>query len=308
VTESTLRIERLGADAARALSAMTFPAYRHLLSLEPAPRQLDMGSRTPIVPIAVGAFAGPVALGLARAELRPGEPPRAEVLSLFVAPDARGKGLGTALLAALTEELAREGAADVEAVYMTGQPAQPAIERVLARCGFPEPTRRMLTVRMRLDDVKKADWYGRYRLGPEYEIFAWKDLRPEERSRLRETQEATGWIKPDLVPWNWDEDGWEPVSSVGVRKDGEVVGWVLNHAISDRVVRFTCSFIRRDLGRRGRIVPAYTESARRAAEKFQELTFTVPTQHEGMSGFLTRWCAPFSTFSGETRGTKKSFS
>ncbi len=300
-----MRIERLGPEAAPSLSGMTFPAYRHLLSLERAPRQLDMGPQNPITPVAVGAFEGREPLGLALAEEKGGEPRTAEILSLFVAPAARGRGVGTALLTRISEELAKDGAASVDAVYMTGQGSEAAVERILAKCGWPPPTRRMLTVRMRLEDVKRADWYGRYALGPEYEIFPWTELTKEERERLVASQKATGWIKPDLEPWKFDETGFEPVSSIGVRKDGEVVGWVINHAITDRVVRFTCSFIRRDLGRRGKIVPAYTESARRAAESFSELTFTVPIQHEGMSGFLTRWCAPFATFSGETKGSKK---
>jgi len=303
-----LRLERLRPESAPALAAMTFPAYRHLMSLARAPRQLDMGSKREIMPVAVAAYAGGAALGLALAEERDDAPAAAEVLSLFVVPEARGRGIGTALLARLEEEAAKDGAARIEAVYMTGQASQAALERVLAKRGWEEPERRMLTVRMRLEDVKRADWYGRYRLGPEYEIFPWAELLPEERERLLVTQRETGWIKPDLEPWRFDAEGFEPVSSVGVRKDGEVVGWVINHAMSDRVVRFTCSFIRRDLGRRGKIVPAYTESARRAAERFSELTFTVPIQHEGMSGFLTRWCAPFATFSGETRGTRKALS
>src|SRR5206468_2416656 len=99
----------------------------------------------------------------------------AEVLSLFVAPASRGIGVGTALLSRLLDELAARGVAAVEAVYMTGQPSQPALERILAKCGFPPTQRRMLTVRMRLEDVQRTDWYGRYRLGPEYEMFPWAE-------------------------------------------------------------------------------------------------------------------------------------
>ena len=67
-----------GPEDARALSGMTFPAYRHLLSLERAPRQLDMGPQNPITPVAVGAFEGSEALGLALAEEKGGEQRTAE--------------------------------------------------------------------------------------------------------------------------------------------------------------------------------------------------------------------------------------
>ena len=41
---------------------------------------------------------------------------------------------------------------------------------------------------------------------------------------------------------------------------------MINHVVAPGTVRFTCSFLRKDLSRRGRIVPLYRESLRRLAE------------------------------------------
>jgi ribosomal protein S18 acetylase RimI-like enzyme len=303
---SAERIVPLDRDEAFAFGEMTFPAYRHLLSLEPAPRHRDMAATTRVTPVAVGVYRDGAPAGLALAELPDGTN-EAEVLSLFVAPEHRGEGLGPRLLLALETELRSRGIARVHGVFMTEQPGTPALERVLAKAAWDAPVPRMLTARFSLDAARRTDWYGRYPLTEGFEVFPWGELPPQERRALRASQEERKWIKPDLVPWNHDAYGFEPVSSLGVRHRGELVGWVINHALSPALVRFTCSFIRRDLGRRGKLVPVFSESIRRLSERttYEECTLTVPLIHAGMAGFLRRWCAPRCSFVAETRGVGK---
>lgn len=302
-----VRFEGLSAPVDPRFVEMTFPAYRHLLALEPARRHPQAPNTPLVLPVALGAraFGEPVALALA--EIREGQASNAEVLSLFVAPAFRGRGLGTALLDQMGVYLARMGAKKVMGVYMTGQPSQQAIERVLEKAGWSTPEIRQLTLRFTFEEVLRTGWYGKYPLEDGYTVFPWKDLTEAGREALRESQKATGWIKPDLEPWKHDAEGYEPVSSLGIRLHGEIVGWMINHALDDRVVRFTCSFIRKDLGRRGKIVPVYTEAVRRLLEKtnFVEGTLTAPVRHRGMANFVLRRCAPLASFLGETRGTAK---
>jgi hypothetical protein len=164
----------------------------------------------------------------------------------------------------------------------------------------------MLSIRIQLDDLRRTNWYGRYRLDPDLEVFPWAEVSPAEREVLISSQQSEPWIPTNLEPWKHDQDGFEPVSSVGIRQNGSIVGWVINHAISPSVVRFTCSFIRKDLGRRGKLVPVYTESIGRLLDTdFESCTFTVPLQHRGMAAFTLRWIGPLASFKGETRGTQK---
>ena len=84
------------------------------------------------------------------------------------------------------------------------------------------------------------------------------------------------------------------MSSVGLRYRGEVVGWVINHQIDPRTVRFTCSFMRKDLSRRARIVPLYSEALRRLSEAGCEFcTFITPTVYAGMVEFIRRHGSPY---------------
>lgn len=301
-SKDLLRFEPLVPSAGPAFAAMTFPAYRHLLSLEKAPRHVGL---LPITPFGIAAWVGSEPAGLALAEIRDNST-EGEALSLFVRQGLRGYGIGTRLLEALLAALAARGQTAVTAVYMTGEGTPDALERVLQKCGFSPPESRMLSLRVELEDLKKADWFGRFEMDPRFEIFAWKDITIAEKEALWRSQKETSWIKKTLEPWRHDEYGFEPISSVGVRLDGKIVGWLINHAMSDTLVRFTCSFIRRDLGRRGKIVPVFTESIRRLdGSSFRTASFTVPLEHQGMVTFALRRIAPWASYFGETRGTRR---
>jgi hypothetical protein len=135
-------------------------------------------------------------------------------------------------------------------------------------------------------------------------IFPWTELTEAERQTLQRTQAETQWIHPDLEPWRFDQ-GFDPQSSVGMRRDGEVVGWVINHQIAPDMVRFTVSFIRTDLARRGGIFPLYVASLERLRGTGVTCTFVTASQFESMVKFVLRRCAPFVHFVGETRGVSK---
>lgn len=302
-----VRFEGLAAPVDPRFAGMTFPAYRHFLDLEPVRRHPQVPNTPVVMPVALGGRVGGEPAALALAEIREGQTAKAEVLSLFVVPEHRGRGLGTALLETMGAYLSRMGIVEVMGVYMTGQPGQQAVERILEKAGWSKPEIRQLTLRFTLEEARRTGWYGKYPLEAGYTVFPWKYLTESEREALKASQRATGWIKPDLEPWKHDAEGFEPVSSLGIRLQGELVGWIINHALDARVVRFTCSFIRRDLGRRGKIVPVYSEAIRRLSEGtgFVECSLTAPVRHRGMSTFVLRRCAPFASFLGETRGTTK---
>jgi hypothetical protein len=257
-------------------------------------------------PVGVVALSRGALLGLALAEcpLAAGGTP--EVLSLFVHPDRRGQGVGTALLAGIEDELARRGFDRLQGVYMTGKPAVAALERVLWKRHWEPPQVRTLSVRFTPEEAATTPWYGRVRLGPEFAVFPWSELPVVERERLEGSNQQAPWIAAGLEPWRHDRQGFDLVSSLGLRHHGQVVGWVINHRIAPDVVRFTCSFMRPDLARRARILPLYTASIERLrGTECAWCTFVTPVDYPGMVEFVQRHCARFVSFVGETRGSSK---
>jgi len=298
---------RLQAPVDAAFQKMTFPVYRHLLSLEPAPRHPEQGDAADVLPLAVAAHAGDEAAGLVLAAVPTSTGSVPEVLSLFVVAAHRNQGVGTRLILEL-ENLMREGGVrTLEAVYMSGKENVPAIERILEKRGWPQPAVRTVTLRFTLDEALLTDWYGRLPLKPpHYEIFPWTEVTDAEREGLRRSNEASRWIAEGLEPWTHDKHGFDPISSVGLRYRGEIVGWVVNHRVSEDTVRFTCSFMRKDLGRRGRILPLYTAAIDRLREAgIGNCLFITPVEYPNMVAFVKRRCAPWAGFLGETRGSTR---
>jgi GNAT superfamily N-acetyltransferase len=303
----------LDATNGAASAAMTFPVYRHLMRLEAAPRHPEQGDDRPVQPVGCVASVGGVPVGLALGELpiaapsEPDESDRApEVLSLFVHPERRNRGIATALLERLEHRVRERGFSTLRAVYMGGRPGNAALERVLAKRGWSAPTVRTVTLRFTPKGARNTPWYGRIRLSDEYHIFLWSELRPEERAEIRRSQAEKQWIPPGLEPWMHDHHSFDPVSSLGLRYRGRVVGWVINHRVSPTTVRFTCSFMRKDLGRRARIMPLYTASLERLEESgCQECLFITPVEFPTMVSFVKDRCAPWEGVLSETYGVSK---
>jgi len=307
-TRGVLRIDPLLPTDRAAVTDMTFPAYRHLLTLRPALRLPSEPEQRLVQAVGLVARVGeqPVALALAECPVRP-EDGVPELLSVYVTARARRQGVATALVAAMEAELlGARGASSIEAVYTTGKPSIAAVERIFETRGWDAPTVRTVTVRFTMAEALATPWYGRMGLLPSgAQIFSWADLTAAERQALQESNARTPWIANSLQPWRHDQVGFDRISSVGLRYRGEVVGWVINHRIDATTVRFTCSYMRKDLSRRARIVPLYSEALRRLSETDCEVcTLVTPTTYPGMLEFLRRHCSPYASFTGETRGTR----
>lgn len=296
----------LAPPVATGFETMTFPAYRHLLALVPAPTLLHEPTARKVQPLAMGGFEDGTAVALALVGLPLEGDDGPELLSLFVAPPARRRRVGRTVLAALEDELTVRGFTSVSTVFTASAPGSAAFTRVLAARGWAAPQPRTLLMRFTVEQAQQFPWLNRYPLRDGCEIFPWRELTAAERQRLIASQRDRRWIAEDLVPWRWDEQGFEPVTSVGMRSPEGVVGWVINHAINDHTLRFTCSYIRKDFGRRGRILPLYSESINRMREtRFELCSFVSPLHHATMAAFVRRWMAPWAGTLQETLGSTK---
>jgi GNAT superfamily N-acetyltransferase len=302
-----LRLELLTADVAAPLGHMTFPAYRHLLNLEQTTRHPEYGDVRRVQPHAIAAWRDDALVGLALLETPVTEMGPAELLSLYVVEHARNQGVATELVQAAERGARSVNLPSIGAVYTSDRSGTAALERVFAKREWSSPVTRALTVRFTPAEAMETEWFARVRWrDADFEIFSWKDLADDERSAVRRSHESSPWIRKGLEFWRHDHYGFDPVSSLGLRYRGEVVGWVINHQVSPQHVRFTCSYMRDDLSRRGRILPLYTESIRRLVDAGCDLcTLVTPVHYGEMAEFLRRRCAHCVTYFGESRGTEK---
>lgn len=244
----------------------TFPKLRAKL------RALDSNNSL----IAIGSSEQEKPIGLALGKIFP-DSQLVEVLSIFVEPTHRSAGIGTTLLTRLESELQARGCKQAELVYMTGKTTTPALERLLSKCNWTTPEPQMLVCQGKAEAIMEASWMKRYsRLPASYSIFPWVEITQEERQAIQQQQEAQPWIPEDLIPFK-QEENLEPVNSLGLRYQGQVVGWVINNRISPDTILYSCSFVRKDLQKMGRIISLYAEAGKRQLKaKIPNCIWTVP--------------------------------
>lgn len=214
--------------------------------------------------------------------------------SLFVAPAWRQRQGGALLMQAILEECAVRGIAELDGSYIDGLASTPALQALLQSSRWSPPRPNMLVIHATLQSIAEAPWLRTYKLPPGMAIEPWVGLSSEVREALRQSDAQEGWIAKDLYPFN-HEAQCEPVTSLALLHHGQVIGWVINHAVG-KTLRYTCSYMHPRHQRLGRIVFLYNEAvARMPLAGFEQGMWTVPFRHPAMVAFARRWMAPFST-------------
>jgi GNAT superfamily N-acetyltransferase len=251
---------------AEAYAPLAFPAYRAWL-----PHASPAG---PIRAFGVGMEGRPVGLilGTDGPPSIPNHPrPPAQIVSLFVAPDQRGGGLGAALLAQMEAALEQAGQSAVHLEYTHGLPTTPALEKILARRQWSSP--RCWSRLYRIGgNIATARWLT-YPLPAGFSAFAWVDLPAEERAALQQLPRAKWWWPAELSPFS-DTALLAPEISLGLRFEDALVGWLIAHRLSPEVVRYTSLFVREQA--RGRL----PGMALLAAGIRRHMAHCAPTYHE----------------------------
>jgi GNAT superfamily N-acetyltransferase len=228
-------------------------------------------------------------VGMCVAE-RDGESHSGTVLSLFVSAEFRGEGIGGSLLKASVQALRNGGCAKAEIVFTDEKPdAAARMRAMLSRAGWDAPVKRMLVFRW---DLKGYDaelpWMKSFTLRQGFDIGLWSDVTEAEKAQLRDSDQRDGWIAPDLRPWDFEEN-YEPLNSLSLRYEGELVGWMINDRVAPDVIRFTCSFVREDLQKAGCIIALYARALKLQMEAgILQVMWAVPFQHPRMIAFSKR--------------------
>ena len=314
--------QRLNRELAQRYRALTLPAYRHLLNLEPQPCAPTEGDRRLVYPVAIGAMRkrSPIGLALGTLPLKEADHPR--LVSLYVTPRERRSGVASALLRAL-EEAVRERSFDrLSTVYRSEMPWAASFEALLHKLDWSPPRPHEILTRFRLSEAMESNWFrkfqpqipGRYSWIPpgrhsenHLTFFPWKKVRARDLEMLYASQLEKRWIPDDQLPWQFERRDIEPASSLGIRLGTEIVGWVINHALDERSIRMTHLFIRRDLARQDLLSPALVESLRRAHEaSFSRAHLNVGWRDHELALFAKRFLAPWCGQVAESRESIKS--
>ncbi len=290
IMQSRISIGEIPFQQRPAFAGFTFPSYRRMVAepkLHPAA-------------ICVGMASDRRPAGLALLEWETRE--TAALVSIWIQPDWRRQGLGARLLGKAEEIAARRGIVEMSSVHMTTLPALDAFEALLRRREWDPPQLRMYALKSNLSLIYQSPWMTKPPvLEPEYTLTPWADTTEDEV--LEAGSKAT--YHPLIWPPNLSND-YDRHSSLAVRRSGELVGWIINHPVNTRMLRFTCSYLRDDLQGRGRMAAVMAASIRRADEAgYTEATWTVPMVFPRMAIFARRHLFPYCFEVAETRASRK---
>jgi len=275
---------------------LTYPIYRPILR--------NLASDSSLIAIGVQLHSQPV--GLVLAQLYPGEN-CGELLSLFVIPEYRQQGLGKVLLTQMEEELNHRRCSQVGLVYLPNA-TTPALERILEQRHWFSPQPRMLVCRSTTTHLQEIPWLNLHHLlPPTYEIFPWTKLTRRERKTIQKQQ--TGSLSyPDILsPFN-EEHLMEPVNSLGLRCQGEVVGWMITHRVAVDTIRYTSLFVKKELQSIGRALPLLATAIKLQLENPEatKAICTVTVDNAPMVKFAQRRLFPYLSDLRQSMGTFKS--
>jgi len=279
------------------LQHMTFPSYRNMLCEEQA---LDFD----VIPIVAREKEKTIGLALAAMSKRRDDARDPALLSVFVDPAYRQQGVGTELMKQCGTSIAERGGKRITAKYVDSKSGIQYFERIMRNCGWEDPISRMLVIKCSQKVLEeKAPWLRRRRLSPKFEVINWIDVTTEQRRELAQSHADAPWIAEDLVPFD-HEKNLDAKTSVALALHGKIVGWVINHMVSADTVRFTCSFVRKDLQRLGRVFILYQAASDRMEDHgIPYCMWTVPVHHPDMYQFAQKAMIPYSVSNHESRGS-----
>lgn len=263
---------------------LTFPLFRPLL-ITP---QLDNRYFT------LGVELGGEPVGLAVAEIDQQDPAQADIHSIAVAAQHRRRGIGVALMNRLEEVLLERGVGLGRFTYMSGLPQTPSVEAMLRKCGWSEARPRMMVCRGDMPSILKAPWMQERSFPPEFSVFSWCALSAEERAGILAKQSASPWYPEELTPFK-NEQQIEPINSLGLRYNGEIVGWCIGHVMTADTVRYSSLFVRREHQITGRAIPLLANSIYRLldAPHYKLAMFDVAMDNVPMLRFVKTRMAPY---------------
>lgn len=235
-------------------------------------------------------------VGLILAETLP-EQNSAEVLSFFVEPDSRRLGIGTQLLHYLEAAFTKLGCPEVRLKYRATALTNLALEPMLQKRNWQKPETEFVLTKTSAAKLRSAPWVYKYRLPEQFTVFPWTELTETEKARILQRK-----TYPDALSPFSDDPRLEPLNSVGLRYQGEVMGWAIAHRVAPDTIRYSVMFVEEPFQKMGRGFALLTEAVRRQLDSdIPYFTAAVARDNIEMLRCVDRYFKPYAELLSESR-------
>lgn len=246
----------------------------------------------------VAAFIAEEMVGLILVELLPQS---AEVISFFVAPPFRDRGIGSQLLIHLEKALIKLNCPQIDLKYRVSELTTSALEPILQQQGWQSPKTDFLITKATIEALSQAPWVYKYPLPKQFTVFPWVELTKADKESILKRK-----AYPDVLSPFSDDPRLEPLNSLGLRYQGEVIGWTINHRIDPDTIRYSVMFVEEKFQRMGRGFSLLTEAVKRQiSSSIPYATAAVASNNLPMLRCVERYHKPYAIFISESRSSYK---
>jgi GNAT superfamily N-acetyltransferase len=230
----------------------------------------------------------------------------ADIISLLIQEDFRGRGYAGSLLDCLGAMAQKQGIPVLKTGYSSGNPYAAQIERVLRKAGFSLPLVTSTVYRYSSKGVAEDGypWFIRFDLPAMPEGFIrWQDVTFQEREQLK----RQAWFPEYLSPFI-DEHLLEPLNSLAYRVDGEIAAWLITHRLRSDAVLYKSFYVREDLRNAGIAALMLIKAIRLQFEQgISEYLLTIHNQNYLVLPMVKRWMKGFTVLAHEWKQAVKKF-
>lgn len=201
--------------------------------------------------MAVTAVLHKTPVGLVIGEKKPGH--LLEVKSLYVDEKHKNKNLLVRMLKLLENEYGKKGGRYMQAMYAEEPLFLEEWEKTFTQLGWT--AKRLAVVECFYGDGYSfhPPWLDKnYTLHPDFEIFPWKELTPEEAEAIQLAHKKHE-IPDEVYPFS--AGGlFEPMNSLGLRYRGKVVGWLITRRFDPDTICYYSIYTAMEFQNNGAII------------------------------------------------------
>ncbi|MEG4395517.1 TIGR03032 family protein [Microcoleus sp. BROC3] len=283
------RVYHLNAANSIEYDAVTFPSIKKRWRSHDRPGEL----------IGVSASVSEQLVGMAIAEILPNQ--TAELISLFVSQGLRQQGIGGNLVKFLEKGLTENQVRVMDVKYQVTDLTNVALEPLLKQRAWQPPKAVFILAQTTTEKISQAPWLYKYPLPESFEIFPWVSLTQTEKQIILARKDYPEALNPFS-----DDSRVEPLNSLGLRYQGEVIGWMVTHRVAPDTIRYSSLFVGQKFQKLGRGISLIAESIKRQmASDVSNYTCSVALENPLMIQFVKRHLRPYLTGMGESRQSIK---
>jgi GNAT superfamily N-acetyltransferase len=202
--------------------------------------------------LGISAMANGEMVGLGLAE-RQGAT-AAQVISLMVAPEWRGQGIGSHVLGGLSRFLGQEGVEELSIRYQTSLDGLGPLDRLLLRLGWQEPQRLYLLLEGQAKDLAAIPWPERFPLPPAYRLEGWQPAHAVAATALGAPAELQAATLNSAI---------DQAVSLALLHGDALVGWLIVDHTGRASVRYSSLYVQPGHRVRGQALTLLVEGFRR---------------------------------------------